>query len=126
TRLGWHLAAFRTVEDPPYQEVITAVFKPVFGRGGNEQEIACFELVPLAVVKQNASPANDDVNFVLLVRRLYIRARRRPENHIERAALQNADGSLARVRDGRLSLRNADHMATSGLAHAFHLVPPNH
>jgi hypothetical protein len=30
-----------------------------------------------------------------------------------------------RARDGRLSLRNADHMATSALAHALHLVPPN-
>ena len=53
------------------------------------------KLVPLAVVKQNSSSASDDVNFVLLVRRLRIRPRRCPENHIERAALQNADGALA-------------------------------
>src|SRR5262249_23536144 len=72
--------------------------------------------------KQNASPANDDVNLVLFMRRLFIRARWCPEFHVEGAALQNADGALAGGgRDACLSLGKTDHTATNWLAHASHL-----
>jgi hypothetical protein len=94
--LCWDLATTGAVEDTPHKEVIAEVFKPMFGCGGHEKKVAGLEWIPLAVVKQNAPPANYEIYLVLLVRRLFIRARGGPEHYVEGAALQNADRALAR------------------------------
>src|SRR5262245_30683383 len=117
--LCWNLATTGAVEDTPHKEVIAEVFKSMFGCGGHEKKVPRLKPVPLAIVKQNASPANHDVDLVLFVRRLLVRACRCTEFHVEGAALQNDDGALAgRVRDPGLSLSKTDHTATSRLAHA--------
>src|SRR5262249_49561524 len=119
-------AAVGPEEAPPHKEVIAEVFKSMFGCGGHEKKVARLESVPLPIVKQNASPANHDVNLVLLVRRLFIWARWRPEFYVEGAALQNTDGALIlAARDVRLSLGKTDHTATIGRAHASLPAPPN-
>src|SRR5262249_7707159 len=120
---GRDLAAAGPVEDPPHQEVVAKIFKPMVGPGGHEKEVAGLEGVPLAIVKQDATAANDDVDLVLCVRRLLIRARRRPEDDVEGAAAQNTDGALA-GRDPRLGLGKADHTATTGRGHDLLLVSP--
>jgi hypothetical protein len=94
--------------------------------GGHEQKVAGLEWVPLAIVKQNASAANDDVNLVLCVRRLFIRARGRREFYVGAAASQKADGALAvGTRDAHLSFRETDHAAAVRFDHASLLVLPN-
>src|SRR5262249_22921935 len=68
--------------------------------------------------EENASAADHDVDLVLLVRRLVVRARRRPQYHVEGAALQQADGAPVRaVRDAGVSLGEAEHTAAVGRAH---------
>src|SRR5262245_8506081 len=63
---------------------------------GDEQEVARLKGVTLAVVKEAAPAASDDVNFVLVVRRLFVRARWSAKYDVQSGAFKNADGTLAR------------------------------
>jgi hypothetical protein len=66
----------RPVKYTPQSQIVGSVLKLVLGPGGYEQDVAWLELVPLAVVKEESSPANDEVKLVLRVRRLLARAPR--------------------------------------------------
>src|SRR5262245_52764586 len=101
----------------------------MLGPRGDEQQVARPERVPLAVVKEDAAAADDDVNLVLGVRRR--RPRQRGEaaegNHgLQGAALHHADRLLTGgAGDTRLSLGETDHTATASRAHRALLMPPN-
>jgi hypothetical protein len=59
----------------------------MLGPGSDKQEIARLEPIPLAVVDENSSTANDDVEFVLRVGRLLIRRHRERELYVKGATL---------------------------------------
>jgi hypothetical protein len=121
--LCWDLATTGAIEDNPHGEVLGKVLETMLGSRSHEQKVACLEWVPLAIVKEDTSAADDDVDLVLCVRNLLVRGHREGEFYIKGAALQKADGVLARgARDTRLSLSNTDHTATIWLTHASFLV----
>jgi len=76
------LASPGAVEDHPHGEVLAEVLETMLGPCGHEQKIARLERVPLAVVKQDAPAADDDVDLVLRMRRLLVRGRREGELHV--------------------------------------------
>src|SRR5262249_29799317 len=124
-----NLATTGAVEDDPHGEVLGKVLEAMLGSRSHEQEIARPERVPLAVMKEDAAAADDNVNLVLGVRRRRPRERRKAterEHGLQGAALQKADGVLARrAGNTRLGLGKADDLATGRLAHAS-LSPPGH
>jgi hypothetical protein len=68
-----YLTAFSAVEDAPYRKVFGERFESVLDSRGDEQQIACFEGVALAIMEENASATNDDVDFVLRMWSLFVR-----------------------------------------------------
>jgi hypothetical protein len=124
--LGWDLASTGAVENNPHNQVIAEGFESMLGSGGHEQKVAWLEWVPLAIVKQNPSAANDNVNLVLCVRRLLIRTGGRREFYFEGAAPQKADRALALgARNAHLTFRETDHAAAFRIGHASLLVLPD-
>jgi hypothetical protein len=93
------------VEHDPHSEVLAELVETVLRPCGHEQKVARLEWIPLALMKEDASPADDDVHLVLCVAGWLCRPlRRRREPHVEAPALQHADGVLAAgPRDGSLS-----------------------
>ena len=86
--------------------------------GSYEQDVARIEPVPFVIVDENATTANDDIEFVLFVWRLLVRGNGDGEFDIECAALKNQDCALARgTRNARLSLDEADHTAAISRVH---------
>jgi hypothetical protein len=82
-----YLTAFGTVKDAPYRKVFGERFEPVFDSCGNEQQVPCFEGVALAVMEENASATNNDVNLVLRMWGLLVRWQGQSELHIAGAPL---------------------------------------
>jgi hypothetical protein len=69
--LSWlsrNLTTTRAIKNAPHGEVVADVLELMLDSRSHEQEIACLEWFPFAVVKQDTPPSDDDVNFVLLVR----------------------------------------------------------
>ena len=60
----------RSVKYAPQGQIVGSVLKLMLGPRRHEQDVARLERVPLAVVKEESSPANDEVKLVLCVRRL--------------------------------------------------------
>jgi hypothetical protein len=115
-----------TVKYTPQGEILGNVLELMLGTRGHEQEVAGFEPIPLSVVNEHSSAANDEVNLVLCVRRLLARGQRETKGYVKSATLQDHDGALARgARDTRLSLGKTDNTATIWPAHASLLVPSN-
>src|SRR5206468_12751964 len=122
----WQLASRRTVEDHPDGEVLAEILEPVRGSGGDEEAIAGLECLALAVVKQDASAAEDDVDLVLCVGRLLVGRQRPGELYVETTVPQKAYRPLsAGTRDARLSLCEVDYAAVVWFAHTQLLVLPN-
>ena len=112
------LAPLRAVKDNPHGEVLGKVLEMMLGSRGHEHKVAWLEWVPLAVVKQEASAANDDINLVLCVRGLLVWRHGERELYVKGAALQEADGVFARrTRDSRLSLGETNHLTAIWFAH---------
>jgi len=104
--LCWDLATMRAVKYTPQGEVLGNVLELMLGPRSHEQEVAGLEPVPLAVVNEYSSAANDEVNLVLCMRRLLARAQREAKGYIKSATLQDHDGALAReARDNPLEPR---------------------
>jgi hypothetical protein len=61
------------MKDDPHGKIVAEVLKPVLDSGCDEQAVPRFKRLPLTVMEQHAPPADDDVDFVLFVRRLPIR-----------------------------------------------------
>ena len=125
TRIAGHVASGWPVEYAPHKQVVARILESVLGCGGHEKQVAHLESLPLAIVKQNAPPANHEVDLVLFVRCLLVGASGRPEYYVKGATMQNADGSLAAARETRLSLREMNHMTPTGRAHPLPVVRPN-
>jgi len=85
------LTARGPVEDNPHGEVLGKVLKTMLGSRSHEQKVACLKRVLRAVVNQDASAADDDVDLVLLMRSLPVRRHGEGEFYIKCAALQKAD-----------------------------------
>jgi hypothetical protein len=116
----------RSVKYAPQGQIVGSVLKLMLGPRGHEQDVARLERVPLAVVKEESSPSNDEVKLVLYVRRLLARALRDGKGYIKRATPQDHNGVLARgAGDTRLTLDKTHNTATVWLAHAALLVPSN-
>src|SRR5262245_35884370 len=102
----------------------------MFGSRGHEQEVACFERISLAVMKQDAAAAEDDVDLGAVVRGRWPWERGEAAegaHRLQGAVLQHAHRVLAGgAGDARLSLGKTDHTAASGRAHPSPLAPPNH
>ena len=90
-----HLTILSTIENAPYRKVFTKGFESVLDSRSHEQKVACFERISLPVVKENASAPNNDVDFVLGVRDLFVRRDGERELHVARAALQDKRRTLA-------------------------------
>src|SRR5262245_55648470 len=85
----------------------------MLGARGHEEAVAGLEWIALVVVKEDALAPDDDVDLVLLVRSLSVRRHGKGKLHVQRTALQEADGVLARgARDPGSSVREPDHAAT--------------
>jgi hypothetical protein len=82
----------------------------------HEEKISCLERIPLPVMKENTSPAQNDVNLVLCVWSSGSRKRRKASNRehcFQGSALQKANSVLTRwTRNGRLSCGKTDYSAT--------------
>src|SRR5580692_9374930 len=110
----------RAVKYTPQSDVLGNVLELMLDPRSDEQEVARLEPVSLAVVNEYSSAANDEVNLVLCMRRLLVRAQGEAKGYVESAALQDHDGALALgARDTRLSLGKTDNAATTWLAHAI-------
>jgi hypothetical protein len=97
----------------------------MLGPGSDKQEIARLEPIPLAIVDENASTANDYVDFILRVGRLLIRRHRERELYVQGATLQDENRALAgRTWNAPLSIRQSDHKATVHRVHVSLRVPP--
>src|SRR6185436_4492581 len=106
------LTTLGAVEDDPDGEVVAEVLESMLGSRGHEHEVSGSELVPLAVVEQDASSADDHVDLVLRVRRLLVGPHRAGQLDLERPAIHQADGMLSRgTGDSRPSVRETDHAA---------------
>jgi hypothetical protein len=109
----------RAVKYTPQGQIVGSVLELMLDPCSHEQEVACLEPVPLAVVNQYSSAANDEVNLVLCMRRLLARAQREAKRYVKSATPQDHDGALAcGARDIRLSFGKTDNKATTWLAHA--------
>jgi hypothetical protein len=97
----------------------------MLGSGGDEEEVARFECIPAAVMKQDAASAGDDLNLILHVRGLLSRPRRRNgESRVERAVPQDADGMLAvRTRDCSSNFHQADDSTALRVRHPDPRIP---
>jgi hypothetical protein len=82
----------------------------------HEEKVSCLECISLPVMKENTSPAQDDVNLVLSVWRGGSWKRRKASNRehrFQRSTLQKANSVLtAWTRNGRLSFGKMDYSAT--------------
>jgi hypothetical protein len=117
--LSRDLATRGAKEDDPHGEVLGKVLKVVLGSRRHAEKVARFEAGARAVVKENTSASDDDVNLVLFVRGLLVGEHGEGELDVEGTSLQNTDGVLAgRARNEGLSLRQTDHAATISIAHA--------
>jgi hypothetical protein len=117
--LCWGLATMTAVKYTPQGEVLGSVLELMLGPRSHEQEVACLEPIPLAVVNEYSSTANDEVNLALCMRRLLVWAQREAKGYVKSATLQDHDGALAHgARDTLLSLSKTDNAATTWLAHA--------
>ena len=98
----------------------------MLGSGSDEQEVARLERFPLAIVNENTTTANDDVDLILPVRCLLVRRHRERELYVKGATLQNEHRALAGgTRDTLLSIGKANHTATVCLIHVLLSVPLN-
>ena len=84
-----NLAAVWAIEHYPYCKIVGVVLEPVLDSGSHKQKVARLESVPLSIVEQNTSAANNDVDLVLRMRREFTRQHcgRKSKPHINRAAL---------------------------------------
>jgi len=115
------LAAGRTVEDHPDRKVVAELFETVFGSRGDEQAIARLERIASAIVEQDASTGDDDVDLVLRMRRLPVRWKRaRGKFHLESAASQDRRRALTgRTGNARLRVGDVHDAAPNVLAHVL-------
>jgi hypothetical protein len=108
-----YLAALRAEEDNPYGKTLAEVLEVMLGSGTDKHEIAWPEWLSLRPMTEDTAAANDDVDLVLAVGRLFVRADWKGELYIEGPALQKACRMLARgPRDSRSSVRESNHTAT--------------
>src|SRR5262245_35654778 len=104
-----NLAAGRPVKDPPHGKILRNVLNLMLGSRSHEQQVARVEQIPLAVVEEDSATANDKINLILSVRCLLSRVQREGKSYIQRAALEDDNGVLARgARDTCLSLGKVD------------------
>src|SRR4029450_2884862 len=78
------------IEYSPHEQVVAEVFEVMVDSGGYEEKVTRLERISHAIVEQDASTADDDVDLVLCMRRLFVGACRRRELHVERAVAENA------------------------------------
>ena len=64
------------VEYSPQGEILGEVLVVMLSPRSDEQKLARLERVPLAIVNENTSTANDDVDLILRVGRLLVRRHR--------------------------------------------------
>ena len=68
-----YLTAFSAVKNAPYREVFGERFESVLDSCGNEQQVAYFEGIALAIMEENASATSNDVDFILRMWGLFVR-----------------------------------------------------
>ena len=71
-RLRWHLAASLAPEDNPRRKIIGEVLKSVFNSGFDKDYVVWLEPTSLAALDELPTAADDDIQFVLLMRPLSI------------------------------------------------------
>ena len=114
----WRLASGGTVEDNPNGEILGKVLEAMLGSSRHEEKIARFEGIPLAVVKEHASAADDDVDFVLSMRCLLVGSNGKGKLYVQGAALHEADGVFAcGTRDTSFGLYKTDDPAAVCFVH---------
>src|SRR5262245_25020384 len=113
-----HFAAGRPVEDHPDGEVVGEILEPVLGTGGDEHHIARPERIAPAIVEQDAAPADDRVDLVLVVRRLPVRVHRQRQLQVQRAALEHAHRVLTgRTGNSGASRRKGNDLTAIAIGH---------
>jgi len=116
-RVG-HLTALWAEEDNPHSQALAEVLEMMFGSSGDEQKIAWLEWISLGVVAQDAPAANNDVDLVLGMGRLFVRVDWKRELDVEGTASQEASRMLAcRPRDKRSSVCKSNQSATIWRGH---------
>jgi hypothetical protein len=81
-------AAFRPVEQDPYSEIVGEIFEAMFDAGTDKEKIVWAELLSLAFADKFPRAGDHYVNFILLVRRLWVGPARRVKFYLERAMLE--------------------------------------
>lgn len=77
----------------------------------HEKEVAGLKHVPFAIVNENSSATNDEVDLILCVRRLPARAHREGEGYIQ-GAMPKGDDSMLSRRYLHLGRGNAENTTT--------------
>jgi hypothetical protein len=88
-RIREHFTTLSTIENAPYRKVLHEVLVSVFDSCSHEQQVTRFKRISLAVVEENTMTANNEVDLVLRVGRLFVRRDGTCKFHVARAALQN-------------------------------------
>src|SRR6185503_5647506 len=115
-------AALGTEENHPHGQIVAEVFEPMLRPRGHEHEVSGPELIPLAVVEQDASSADDHVDLVLRVRRLLVGSNGARELDLERAAIPQAGGVLSGgSRNPRSSVSETEHPAAIWQTHSWNI-----
>src|SRR5215469_18525218 len=80
------------VKHHPHFQIVAAVFEAMLDAAADKHQISGLECVGLTVMDQNAPAADDNVDFVLLVRTHWRRrdSRCHREPHVERASAKDA------------------------------------
>ena len=87
----------------------------VLGPCGDKEDIACRKSGTLIVMDQHALAANDNIELVLVMRRLAVGRNREGEGDIERAAFERESRAFTgRPGDQRLGIGKADDAAAIG------------
>jgi len=101
----------RAGEHTPQSEVLGNVLKLMLGPRSYEEDVTRLKRVPPAIMNKHSSAADDNVNLVLCVRRLFLLEYRECERDIKGAPLPNTGRALA-CGDAGLSFGKTDDTAT--------------
>src|SRR5262249_38540159 len=119
TDRGSGLASPRAVEDDPDSQGRAEILEAGLDAPGYEQDVAGLQGVAPARVEEDAAPAHDDVDLVLLVRRLLVRVQRKGEQEPDRAALEDVDEVLpGGSGDARAGIRQMNDATPNRMTHA--------
>ena len=91
------LPSARSIEQDPNSEIITELFEVMLNSRRHKEQISCLECVTIPIMKEDTATSYDNIQLVLLMGSLSVRARRKPSKRelcVKGAPPQNAKEML--------------------------------